>query len=175
MGIFEFIFKKEGPPVEARENSSIRKIIEELEHFPPQDAKYIAAFAYLLGRVAHADLNISSEETQRMEDILRDFAHLAADQAILIVQIAKSQNLLFGATENYLVAREFKKISNPEQREDLLHCLFAVAGADDDITFPEEEEIRQIAKELGFQHKDFIHVRLHYRDKLSVLKKLPRP
>jgi uncharacterized tellurite resistance protein B-like protein len=173
MGVFDIFSKNRPAPKEAPENQSIRKIIAELEHLPGEEAKYLAAFAYLLGRVAHADLDISDEETQKMEEVVREMSGMNADQAILIVQIAKSQNILFGATENYLVAREFKKLSDPKQRESLLHCLFAVAGVDDEITGVEEEEIRQIGKELGFRANELINIRLQYRDKLSVLKNLP--
>lgn len=173
MGVFDIFTKNRPASFEAQENQSIRKIIAELENLPADEAKYLAAFAYLLGRVAHADLNISSEETKKMEEVVREMSGLDADQSILIVQIAKSQNILFGATENYLVAREFKKLSNPKQRENLMHCLFAVAGVDEEITGTEDEEIRQIGKELGFRANEIINIRLHYRDKLSVLKNLP--
>lgn len=173
MGLFDFFNKTRPTPKETQENQSIRKIIDELEHLPQDQAKYLAAFAYLLGRVAHADLDISGEETRKMEEVVREMSEMNAEQAILIVQIAKSQNILFGATENYLVAREFKKLSDPKQRENLLHCLFAVAGVDDEITGIEEEEIRQIGKELGFRSNELINIRLQYRDKLSVLKNLP--
>jgi len=174
MGIFDFFTKKDSRSEASQENASIRKIIAELEHYPPQDAKYIAAFAYLLGRVAHSDLEISEEETREMEKIVRELAHLPEDQAILIIQIAKSQNTLFGATENYLVSREFKKMSTPQQRLDLLDCLFAVAGADDHIALNEEDEIRKIATEFGISHQELIQVRFQHRDKLAILKNLPK-
>lgn len=172
MGLFNF-FKSPPPQPETLANPSIRKIIEELEHLPEAEAKYLAAFAYILGRVANADLDISSEETGKMEEIVSGFSEVTPELATLVVQIAKSQNILFGATENYLVVREFKKISDPGQKEGLLHCLFAVAGADDEITSLESDEIRRISKELGLSHGEFIDIRTHYLDKLSVLKNKP--
>jgi hypothetical protein len=39
--------------------------------------------------------------------------------------MAKSQNLLIGATENYLVTREFERLATREQRLAVLDCLFA--------------------------------------------------
>ncbi|MDX1386139.1 MAG: TerB family tellurite resistance protein [bacterium] len=172
MGLFD-LFKSSPPSQEVLANPSIRKIIHELEHMPQDQAKYLAAFAYILGRVAHVDLDISEEETATMEEIVSGFSEITPDLATLIVQIAKSQNILFGATDNYLVVREFKKISDPGQKEGLLHCLFAVAGADDEITSLESDEIRRISKELGLSHREFIDVRTHYLDKLSVLKNKP--
>ena len=75
--------------------------------------------------------------------------HLPEDQAILVVQIAKSQNQLFGGTENFLVTREFRDMASREQRLELLDCLFAVSAADDSISTVEENQIRQISSELG--------------------------
>jgi hypothetical protein len=34
-----------------------------------------------------------------------------------------------GGTEDYLVTREFREISTPAQRRELLDCLFAAAAA----------------------------------------------
>src|SRR3974377_492152 len=67
----------------------------------PQRARYLAAFAYVLGRVANADLDISDAETARMVDLVQRVGKLPEEQAILAVAIAKSQNKLFGGTENF--------------------------------------------------------------------------
>ena len=113
---------------------TVRKIVAELAALEPEKARYIAAFAYIMGRVAHADRQISSEETRAMEEIVRKLAHLPEAQAVLVVEIAKSQNRLFGGTENFLVTREFTDISTPDQRQELLDCLFAVSAADESIS-----------------------------------------
>ena len=89
---------------------------------------------------------------------------------MLVVQIAKSQNRLFGGTESYLVTREFKEISTPEQRAELLDCLFAVSAADDSISATEENLVRQIASELGFTHQQYVLARSAYSDKREVLR-----
>jgi len=144
------------------------------QHFANDDvgARFVAAFAYILGRVAHADLHISEEETRKMEEIVHSLGHLPEDQSVLVVQIAKSQNRLFGGTENYLVTREFMEISRPEQRQELLDCLFAVSASDDSISGVEEAQIRQIASELGFSHRDFVTARSAYNQHREVLKPL---
>ena len=72
--------------------ATVRKIVAELETMEPAKARYVAAFAYILGRVAHADLDISEVETRKMEEVIRRLGHLPEEQAILVVQIAKSQN-----------------------------------------------------------------------------------
>lgn len=152
------------------ETETVRKITKALDEMDPEQARYIAAFAYILGRVAHADLEIREEETREMERMVMQWGQLPEEQAVIVVQIAKTQNILFGHTENYLVTREFNKIAAQEQKIALLHCLFAVSSTDQDVSSAEDREIRQIAGELKLEHKDFISVRSSYRDQLSVLK-----
>jgi uncharacterized tellurite resistance protein B-like protein len=155
------------------ETETVRKITKALDKLEPERAKFVAAFAYLLGRVARADMHISPEETAVMERIIMDRGKMPEEQAVLVVQIAKTQNILFGSTENYLVSREFNSISSHEEKMVLLDCLFAVAAADDSIATVEDNEISQIADELRIEHRDFISVRSQYRDCLAVLKNSP--
>ncbi len=89
------------------DTETLRKITQALNEMDPKQAGYIAAFAYILGRVAHADMEISPEETEEMGRKVMKLGQLPEEQAIIVVQIAKTQNVLFGGTENYLVTREF--------------------------------------------------------------------
>ena len=149
------------------ETATVRKIAARLERLDPEMARYLAAFAYVLARVAHADLSIDSEETAAMERIVTQLADLAPEEAALVVEIAKSQTRLLGGTENYVVTRQFRKISTREQRGKLLECLYAVAAADGSITGPESGEIVAIAEELGFTRPEANALRSAYREKLS--------
>lgn len=152
------------------DTETVRRIVGELNRMDRSRARFFAAFAYVLSRVAAADLNISASETDKMVEIVQRLGHLPEEQAVLVVEIAKNQNLLFGSTEDYLVTREFRDIASDEQRHELLDCLFAVSAADDTVTGDEEEQIRQIAGELGLSHKKYIEARLAYSDKRSVFK-----
>lgn len=154
------------------DTETVRRIVAKLEQMEPARARWIAAFAYVLGRVAHADLEISAEETATMEEIVQQVGELPEEQAVLVVGIAKSQNRLMGQTENFLVTRELNEISTREQREKLLDCLFAVSAADDSISGAEESQIRQIASELGFSHHEYIDALAAWSDKREVLKGL---
>ena len=154
----------------AGETATVRRIVSELEALEPDRARFIAAFAYILGRVAHADQDISREETRKMEEIVCGLGHLPEGQAILVVQIAKTQNRLFGGTENFLVTREFTSISTRDERQQLLDCLFAVSAADESISAAEEAQIRQIASELGFTHAEYVEARSAYSQHREVLR-----
>ena len=156
------------------ETETVRKITRALDRMEPDRAKFIAAFAYLLGRVARADLEISPEETQTMERLIVERGGLPEKRCGLVVQIAKAQNILMGGIENYLVSREFKDATAYGERIALLDCLFAVAAADESISAIEDNEVSQIADELRIEHRDFISIRLKYRDYLAVLKDPPK-
>jgi uncharacterized tellurite resistance protein B-like protein len=155
------------------ETESVRKIVQQLDKLEPERARYIAAFAYILSRVARADMNISDLETREIERQVVRLSGLPPEQAILVVQIAKTQTTLFGGTENFLVTREFHEMATHDQKLALLNCLFAVAAADQVISTVEEREIRLINDELQLTHDDFIGARLQYRKYLGVLKQSP--
>jgi uncharacterized tellurite resistance protein B-like protein len=148
----------------------VRKIVQKLDQLPEDQARYIAAFAYLLSRAARADLSISADETAVMERIVMKEGGLPEVLAPIVVQMAKTQNQLFGATENYLVTREFERIATKEQKLALLECLFAVTAADETITSAEDNVVKQIASELKLPHSDYIAARLRFRDHLAVFK-----
>jgi len=154
---------------------TIRKITQALDELEPERAKFIAAFAYILSRTARADLNIGPEETRAMERIVMEQGELPEEQAIVVVQMAKTQSVLFGGTENYLVTREFKAIATREEKMRLLHCLFAVAASDESISTIEDNEISQIADELRIEHRDFISIRSNHKEYLAVLKNSKNP
>jgi uncharacterized tellurite resistance protein B-like protein len=173
MGILDFFHRasdNDGAPLAPGETESVRRIVAAIDTLPTNQARYVAAFAYLLGRVAYADRDFQPEEADEIVRILERHDQLPKDQARLVVDIVKRQNELFGGTEDYLVTREFKQVSTRDQRLGVLDCLFAVAAADDIITADEESMARQIASELGLSHRELVTARAPYSAKRSVLK-----
>ena len=152
------------------DTETVRRIAARLERLAPDKARFLAAFAYVLARVANADLEIDPGETREMERRVAAMAGLSEEEAALAVEIAKSQNRLLGGTENYVVTREFRDASTPQQRLELISCLFAVAAADGTISTTENNEINAIADELGLTRSDVADLRSRYRDKLGVLQ-----
>jgi len=161
-------------PTDAKDHGDTdtdRRIVGELDRVDPSLARYLAAFAYMLSRVASADLGVSDVESEKMTAIVRRMGQLSDEQSVLVVELAKTQNRLFGGAEDFLVAREFRAIATDVQRHQMLDCLFAVAAADDEVSAEEEGQIRQIASELGFSHTDYVAARMAYSDKRSVFRR----
>ena len=149
----------------------LRQTLDALDHLEPDRARVLAAFAYLLGRVADADQHVSSAETRAMEGLVQEQGALTQDQAMLVVQLAKSSNLLFGGSANFLVARQFEDLATYDEKLALMRCLFAVAATDDAISMSEEGEIHRIANELRIEQKDLVALRLSHRRHLPGLSR----
>ena len=122
------------PP--AGRGDAVRAIVDSLDQLDPERARHIAAFAYILGRVANVDLEVSREETRAMERIVRELGGISDEESVLVVRIAKTQHALFGSTEGYVVTREFSRFATQEEKESLLECLFAVSAADQEVSAP---------------------------------------
>lgn len=148
---------------EEPEFDPLRETLEALDHLEPTRARRLAAFAYLLGRVAHADQHVSPEETATMEALVAEQGQLPDDQAAIVVQLAKTSNRLFGGTGNYLIAREFSDLATYGQKLALMRCLFALSAVDQAISTAEEGEIHRIAKELHVHRADLVALRLAHQ------------
>jgi len=172
MSLLDWLAGRASRPTEATssEVETVRKIARALDELEPQRARFIACFAYLLGRVAFADLEISDEESSVMERLVAEVGRLPEQQAVLVTQMAKTHNQLFGGTDNFLVTREFDRLASPQDKRSLLGCLYAVSAADHSISVQEDNEIRKIASELRLEHRDFIAARTQYAEHLAVLK-----
>lgn len=149
---------------------SLRDVVQRLERLEPDRAQYVARFAYVLGRVANADLEVSEVETRAMEREVRALGGLDESEAVLVVEIAKAQHRLFGSTDSYSITRDFARDATLEQKQALLGCLFAVSAADENVSGEEEGEIRRIVKELDLTHDDFLAARAGYRDRVARLR-----
>ena len=150
-------------------------MLEALDRLEPDRARYLARFAYLLGRVAHADQHVSTEETRVMERLVAREGQLPDDQAMLVVGLAKTSSLLFGGSDDFIVARDFAAETGYEQKLALLRCLFALSAAESNISIAEEREIQRIARELRVEQSDIVKLRLEYQRHLPGLSRRDEP
>lgn len=144
-----------------------------LDSLAPERARYVAAFAYLLARVAGVDSNVTADEMDLMHRLVQREADLTDEEATLIVDFALGDARRFAGTHNLEVTREFMGLSTPAQRLGLLRCLFAISAADDSVATAEDNEIRRITRELRIEHAEFIAARAEVREHLAVLKTRP--
>ncbi len=162
----------DGDAAAQADTATVRRIVTAMEALPESQRRFVAGFAYILGRTAHADLLVSDDEIALMERTVMEVGGLPEPQAVLVVQIARSQNELFGGTEDYLVTREFRQGSTEEQRLSLLRCAFAVGAAEGSITAEESAELNQIAKELDLSDEQLTTVRGEFTDQFAAIQQM---
>ena len=155
----------EALPLEA-ETEAVRRIVTRLETLPPEKARLLAGMAYVLARAANADMRISDVETQAIEDELVS-SGLDQSQAVLVAEMAKLQERTAGGTSDYLVTREFREASTPEQRLAVLRACYHVTAADMAITSMESATLDEIANELEIEREQSAAVRAEFADLIS--------
>ncbi|HKG56453.1 MAG TPA: TerB family tellurite resistance protein [Candidatus Limnocylindrales bacterium] len=163
-----------GTPDEIGDTATVRRIVARLEALPPEQARYLASFAYVMSRAAQADLDISDAETRVMEQSLVELGGLDEAQAVLVVEMAKLQARMQGATEDFLVTREFARMATEQQKLALLRCCFAVGAADDSISADEASIVNEIARELDVTREQLNAVREEFVERLSAIQAMRR-
>ncbi len=116
-------------------------------------------FAYLLSRVAHADHEVTDAEREAMVRLLVDRAHLAPEQAAIVIGLATSKIVHVRGTEDYLVSREVAARATIEEKRALIDGLYAVCAADGLISTIEDNDVRRVASEIDLEHHDVVDIR----------------
>jgi uncharacterized tellurite resistance protein B-like protein len=156
--------------VKTNDTTTVRRIITELGQMPIETRRYLAGLAYVLSRAAHADLDITADESQAMEKVLIEVGGLPEAQAVLVVEIAKNQAELYSGTEDFLVTREFASRVTDEEKLSAIEACFAVVATDHEITSTEYAELTQIADELGLNRTELNVIRNKYKDSFTAIK-----
>ncbi len=152
------------------ETDGLRRISGELDALPLETRRFATVYAYVLARVARTDPGLGDAEREFMERAVVEAGQLSGPQAALVVQGALSMGSLYGATEDYVVTREFARVATREQCEALLRTGFAVSAADDRVTSSEIAELNEIGAELGFDPAEVDTIR---RDAFRQLGHVP--
>jgi uncharacterized tellurite resistance protein B-like protein len=149
----------------------IRRISAQLDAMPEDRARYLAGFAYILSRAALADMSVSDEETAEMERTVVDVGAIPEAEAVLVVEMAKTQSRLYGATEDYIITRDWSSRATTEQKLALLRACYVVAETGL-ISAEENATLQQIANEFGLDADQVKAVRAEFYEKLSVVQAL---
>ena len=156
------------------DTATVRRIVAKLEALPPDQARLIASAAYTLARAANADLEISDEETAAIERELQEHESIDEATAVLVTQMAKLQAKTVGGTEDYIVTREFKALTDESQRVVVLRACFAVMAANGTISAEETAIVNEIAEELDIDDATLNSIRADYHEQLSSVQQIRR-
>ena len=158
----------------AGETATVRRIVARLEALPPERARFLAGFAYVMSRAAEADFDISDVETRAMERYVVELGGIDEAQAVLVVEMAKLQARTQGQTEDFVVTREFAEHASEEEKLALLRCCFAVSAADESISAVEASVVNEIARELDVSRDQLNAVREEFHDQISAIQAMRR-
>ena len=155
---------------DSTDSEAIARIAQALDRLDERRARYIAAFAFVLSRLAAADHDVADEEAASIERMVREKGGLPADQAALVVEMATREQRVFGATDDFLVTRELQRDASYDERLQLVECLFAVAAIEGSISMAEETEIHRILNQLKIQPTDLTALRVAHRSHLPGIR-----
>lgn len=158
---------KNGGKKPVTENKVLKEIAEELSSLSRQEALKLAAYAYVLSRVAYVDLEINEAERAKISKLLQKEGGFSPDRAETVCKIATQKAKIFGATHDYLITREFSKTATAEEKRELLKAVFSVAAADGTITMAESQELRKITSELKLEREVYTQLRVAFREQLE--------
>ena len=122
-----------------------------------KEVAYITSLSALLGRIAHADDDFSHEEKVEITNLLKSSTKLSHEDIDVIMETIVDDTLR--GLDLKGITRTFYNQSTVEQREQLLNCLFLVAGADGSIDPVEIDEIGRIAVGLNMKHRDILRAK----------------
>jgi uncharacterized tellurite resistance protein B-like protein len=156
------------------DTTSVPKALEAisaaLSEVEPVRRRFLGAFAYLLARVAASDGQICSSESAEMLQALSGVGGCSETEAALVVKLAEIQAKEHGGTQDYLVTRILKEQSTREERAGVVAAMLQVAACDGAVEFSEEEEVRTVARQLGFSQTEFLQALSRHREFRTVLK-----
>ena len=151
---------------------AIEAISASLAELEPERARFLAAFAYLLARVAASDGQICRAESKQMYESVVGVGRCSEEEAGLVVKLAETQAKEHGGTQDYLVTRLLKDLSSKDERSGVIAAMLQVAACDGAVEFSEEEEVRAVARQLGFSQAEFLEALSQQREFRTVLKGL---
>jgi len=117
----------------------------------------------LMGIVAQADGEIDPRELEEIRTQLRLHNNFDLESLEILTTIIEEESVR-GLDRASLIS-EYASHATFEERVDLMDLLFAVAAADQALTYPELEELRGISAALGLSHRQYIDAKLRARAK----------
>jgi uncharacterized tellurite resistance protein B-like protein len=172
MSLLEFLGVSRTNRSRTSETPLVQMLRDQLAGHDLGQVERIAAYAGLLVRVAHVDVEVSDAERMKLVEVIEQHLSVTAEQARRIGDLVIRQATELEGIEYSLLTRAVNDFADPEEKERLVDCLYAVATADGRISVAEDDEIRAVARALLLSHGQFIRIRQRFKDALEVIQSL---
>jgi uncharacterized tellurite resistance protein B-like protein len=122
---------------------------------PGDELRRLVLAAGLMARVAYVDREVSDEEQQLMEDVMKAYYWKASPEASrFVAKVAISEGA--GDIDQVRLLREFSEVYDQFERAKFLEVLFGVAKSDGEVSMEESAEIEKICRGMGLLNKEFV-------------------
>lgn len=159
----------ESKPIEGAEKveSVVRAVLQDAE---PETIHVVTAIAGLLGAVAYADRDYSSEEEALVRSELSRIHGMTPEGVEAICSVLRAHIVEVTTVQTPRYCRALLELTDRELRFEVLQLLVDVAAADGTITQNETNFLRGLVVSLGLTQDDYNAAQAKYRDRLAVLK-----
>jgi uncharacterized tellurite resistance protein B-like protein len=132
--------------------------------------RVVTAIAGLLGAVAYADRNYSSEEERLVRAELGRIEGMTSAGVDAICAVLRGHIVEVATVQTPRYCRALKELADRELRVEVLGLLVDVTAADGNVSHAETNEVRRLCAALGLTQDDYNEAQAKHRDRLSVIK-----
>jgi uncharacterized tellurite resistance protein B-like protein len=151
---------------------ALRASIErELPGADAETVTVVTSMTGLLGAVAYADGNYSTEEEARVRQELSRVQGMSEAGINAICKTLRQHIVEITAVQTPRYARALLELADEELRREVLGALVDLAAADSSISLAETNLLRQLTKSLGLSQHDYVELQERHRQHLEAIKR----
>ena len=130
---------------------------EDVEDDIPLERRLQMATAALMVEILHADEQVTTEEEDKIRQLLKQRFNLDNSEIESLIDLAHDEK--HAATDYYAFTSLINTHYTQQQKIDLVEDLWRLSYADDELDKYEEHLIRRLAELLHVPHQDFIRTK----------------
>lgn len=143
------------------------------DSLPGADAgtvRVVTAIAGLLGAVAYADRDYSSDEEAVVQAELSRIEGMTPAGVSAICGLLRAHIIEVATVQTPRYCRALKELADRELRVEVLQLLVDVSAADGKVSHDETNVVRRLCAALGLSQDDYNDAQAKHRERLSVIK-----
>ena len=129
--------------------------------------RIVSAVAGLLAAVAWADRVFDPAEVQHIRKVIGQINGMTPPAQNAICGVLSRHLSELSTLHTHGFARDLKELTERDVRLEILDVLVDLAAADDEISLPEVNMMRQLTTSLGLTQPDYNASQERYREKLA--------
>lgn len=163
---------KSTPSIQAPEGAEQLEVAvrHELRQADAETVLVVTAIAGLLGAVAYADREYSSNEEDRIRRELSRVHGMTEAGISAICAVLRKHIVEVSTVQTPRYSRVLRELADRELRVDVLELIVELAAIDGAIANVESNVLRQITTALGLTQDDYNAAQQKHRDLLAVLR-----